>query len=198
MEMSLALLESLHKGMVRFLTGSEAWAANRARENAMKRTLLVLAAVAMFGPGCRMLAHIQQSAFYSGFILDKSVKATAYKGMDTTHGAGGGSGMGGTAGGIGPGRSYVHSSSTSTAGFTMYEEGENKFNESEFIEALVAQIRKEIEESHASITGSGNPVSNEFYFDYKDGNIKGRITISGSASGRLYTVQANVDENNKP
>ncbi len=95
-------------------------------------------------------------------------------------------------------RADVHSSATSTASFTINQEGENKFNESEFIEALASQIKKEIEESHASITGSGSPASNEFYFDYKDGNIKGRITISGSATGQSYALKGNLDESNKP
>ena len=140
-----------------------------------------------------MFVHMQQSAFFSRFVLDRSVKATAYKGIDSAHGPAGGGSLGGITGGIGPGRADVHSSSTSTAGFTMNQEGANKFNESEFIEALASQIKKEIEENHASITGSGNPSSNEFSVDYKDGNIKGRITISGSATGQVYAVQANVE-----
>ena len=93
------------------------------------------------------------------------MKATAYKGIDSAHGPGGSSGLGGSTGGIGPGRADVHSSSTSTAGFTINQEGANKFNESEFIEALASQIKKEIEESRASITASGGPASNEFYID---------------------------------
>jgi hypothetical protein len=164
----------------------------------MKRTVLVLAAVTFLGGGCRMFVHMQQSAFFSRFVLDRSVKATAYKGIDSAHGAGGGSGLGGTTGGIGPGRADVRSSATSTAGFTINQEGANKFNESEFIEALASQIKKEIEESHASITASGNTASNEFWVDYKDGNIKGRITISGSAKGQSYLLKGNVDESNKP
>jgi len=164
----------------------------------MKRTLLVLAAVTLLGGGCRMFVHMQQSAFFSKFMLDRSVKATAYKGIDSAHGSAGGGSLGGITGGIGPGRADVHSSSTSTAGFTINLQGANKFNESEFIEALASQIKKEIEESHASITGSGSPASNEFYFDYKDGNIKGRITISGSATGQSYALKGNLDESNKP
>jgi hypothetical protein len=164
----------------------------------MKRTLLVLAAVTLLGGGCRMFVHMQQSAFFSKFLLDRSVKATAYKGIDSAHGPGGGGGLGGTTGGIGPGRADVHSSATSTAGFTINQEGANKFNESEFIEALASQIKKEIEESHASITGSDSPTPDEFYVDYKDGSIKGRITISGSARGQSYVLKGNIDESNKP
>jgi hypothetical protein len=171
---------------------------NLDRKNSMKRMLLVLSAVALVCGGCRMFVHMQQSAFFSRFVLDRSVKATAYKAMGSAYGPGGSSGLGGATGGIGPGRADVHSSSTSTAGFTIKEEGENKFNESEFIEALAAQIKKEIEESSASITGTGGAAPNKFFVDYKDGNIKGRITISGSATGQVYAVQANIDESNKP
>lgn len=164
----------------------------------MKTTLLALMAATVFGGGCRTLVQMQQSAFLSRFMLDSSVKATAYKGIDFTRGPGGSSGIGGATGGIGPGGRDVHSSSTSTTGFMINEEGENKFTESEFIEALTSQIKKEIEESRGNITGSGSPASSEFYVDYKDGNIKGRITISGSASGQFYVLKANVDESNKP
>jgi len=97
-----------------------------------------------------MFVHMQQSAFFSKFMLDRSVKATAYKGIDSAHGSAGGGSLGGITGGIGPGRADVHSSSTSTAGFTINLQGANKFNESEFIEALASQIKKEIEESHAA------------------------------------------------
>lgn len=146
-----------------------------------------------------MLANMQQSVFLSRFVLDRSVKATAYRGIDSTRGPGGAGGsIGGSTGKLGPRGADVHSSSTSTAGFTMADEGENKFKEREFIEALASQIRKEIEESHANITGSGTPASNEFYVDYTDGNLKGRITISGSAQGSTYALKANVEEGNKP
>lgn len=148
--------------------------------------------------GCRILMHMQQSAFLSKFMLDRSVKATAYKGIDATFGAGGGGGIGGSTGKIGPRGADVHSSSTSTAYVTIIEEGENKFNKSEFIAAIVSQIKKEIEESHGNITGSGSSAPNEVYVDYKDGNIKGRITISGSAKGQAYVLTASVDESNKP
>ena len=172
--------------------------ARHGSENAVNKTLLMLVAVTMFGGGCQMFAHMQQSRFFSGFNLDRSIKATAYRGIDHTRGPGGGGGMGGTSGGIGPGGGDVRSSASSTAGFTINEEGENKFQENEFIEGLSSQIKREIEQSRASITGSGGSSSNEFYFDYKEGNIKGRITISGSASGQFYSLKANVDESNKP
>jgi len=163
----------------------------------MKGSVLLLAAVIAFGGGCRALMHMQQSSFASRFMLDKSVKATAYKGIDST-GVGAGGTLGGSTGGIGPGGRDVHTSFTSASGFTIREEGEDKFNEIEFLGELASQIRKEIAENHASITGSGTPASNEFYLEYSDGDIKGRITIVGSARGKAYSVRANVDEGNKP
>jgi len=163
----------------------------------MKTTSLLLAATITVSGGCRTLVHMQQSAFFSKFVLDKSVKATAYNGIDFTSGAGGGSGIGGSAGGIGTRGIDVHSSSTSTAGFSIIEEGENRFQESQFIEALASQIKKEIVENNADITAGGSISSNEFYFDYHERDIKGRITIVGSAMGQSYLLKATVDESNK-
>ena len=165
----------------------------------MKRAGFLLAGVAMLGGGC---ADMHQTVFFTKFHLNKSVDAVAYKGIDKNGkgGVGGGIGgsIGGTTGGIGVGGMDVNSSSTSSTSFAIIEEGDNKFEEREFIDALASQIKKEIEESRASITGSGNPAPNEFYVDYKDGGIKGRITVSGDARGRGYDLKASIDESNKP
>ena len=168
----------------------------------MMRAGFLLVTVAMFGGGCGMFAKMQQSVFFSKFRLDKSVDATAYKGIAKPGDAGPGGGIGGgtgyTSGGIGAGGMDVKSSSTSSTSFAIIEEGDNKFEEREFIEALSSRIKKEIEESRASITGGGNPASNEFYVDYKDGGFKGRITVSGDARGSGYVLKATIDESNKP
>src|SRR5882724_8131194 len=164
----------------------------------MKKCLLALVTLIILAEGCHMARHIPASSFLSMCSLERSVKETAYKCINNAPGPGGsiggGSGIGG--GTIGP--HGTKAGLSSFTGFMINEEGENKFNESEFIEALTSQIKKEIEDNHANITGSGSPASNEFYVDYKDGNMKGRITVSGSAEGRVYAVQANVDESNKP
>jgi len=47
----------------------------------MMRAWLLLVTVTMFGGGCGMFAKMQQSVFFSKFRLDKSVDATAYKGI---------------------------------------------------------------------------------------------------------------------
>jgi len=168
----------------------------------MMRAWFLLVTVAMFGGGCGMFAKMQQSVFFSKFRLDKSVDATDYKGIAKPGHPGPGGGIGGgsgyTSGGIGAGGMDVKSSSTSSHSVFIIEEGDNKFEEREFIEALSSRIKKEIEESRASITGSGNPAPNEFYVDYKDGGIKGRITISGEDQGRGYVLKATIDESNKP
>jgi hypothetical protein len=59
-----------------------------------------------------------------------------------------------------------------------------------------SQLKKEIGENHASVIASGNTAPNAFYIDYKDGDIKGRITISGSAKRRSYLL-AQLTESNK-
>lgn len=164
----------------------------------IRSILLMLIALTTMAGGCHTLMHIPQSSFLSKFSLERSVKQIAYKGINNSPGPGGriggGSGIGG--GTIGPGGNKAGLSSTTA--FMINQEGDNRFIESEFMEALASQIKKEIEESHANITGSASPAPNEFYVDYKDGNIKGRITISGSARGQSYVLKANVEESNKP
>ena len=160
----------------------------------MKRTLLALMLVAVFVGGCHLLVHIPQSAFLSRFSLERSVEQIAYKGVNKSPGPGarigGDVGMGGGTMGA---RGAKASLSSATA-FMINQEGDNRFIESEFMEALTAQIKKEIEDNQATITGIGRPASSEFYVEYKDGSVSGRITISGSAAEEYYVLRAKVDE----
>ena len=145
--------------------------------------LLMIIALPTMGGGCHAIMNISQSSFLSKFSLERSVKQTAYKGINNAPGPGGR--IGGESG-IG-GRTIepraTKAGLSSTTGFMINEEGDNRFIESEFMESLTSRIKKEIQESDANVTGSGRPASNELYFDYKNGNINGRITISGSARG---------------
>ena len=157
----------------------------------LRSILLTLIALTTIAGGCNTLEHIPQSSFLSKFSLERSVKQTAYKGINHSQGPGG------SIGGISGGTSEVggnRASLSSSTAFMIYQEGVNRFIESEFMEALASQTRKEIEERGASITGSGSPAPNEFYVDYKDGKINGRITILGSARGQFYVLDANVNE----
>lgn len=164
----------------------------------IRSILLTLIPLTTIAGGCNTQNHIPQSSFLSKFSLERSVKQTAYRGINPSQGPGGSiGGASGISGGtIGVGGNKA-SLSSSTA-FMIYQEGVNRFIESEFLEALTSQTKKEIEESRASITGSGSPAPNEFYVDYKDGKINGRITVSGSARGQFYVLDANVDESGRP
>ncbi|MEK6407179.1 MAG: hypothetical protein AABN34_09470 [Acidobacteriota bacterium] len=163
----------------------------------MKRTVLVLIPIAMV-VGCQRPVHISQSTFLSKFSLERSAKQTGYKGINNFPGPGGSIGGSSGLGGGTTGPQGTRWQQSSTTGFMINQDGENKFNESEFMEALTSQLKKEIEENSGRITGSGSPSSNEFYINYKDGNINGRITISGSGRGQPYVLNANVDETSKP
>jgi hypothetical protein len=161
----------------------------------MKKGLLVLVSFGILAGGCHMRGNFPRSTFLSRFSLERSAKQTAYKGLNTSPGP-----IGGVGGGIGSG--YVGPRGTkaglsSNAAVRIDQEGDNRFNEIDFLEALTSQIKKEIEESHASIAGSGSPAANEFYVDYADEKIKGRITITGSLRGEYYLLRASVDEGNK-
>jgi hypothetical protein len=162
----------------------------------MQTRLLALIALLTMAGGCHLLKRVPQSAFLSSFSLDRSVKQTAYKGINNSGGSsatlGGDVGMGG--GTLGP-RGAKASLCSATA-FMINQDGDNKFMESEFMQALASQIKKEIEDNHASVTGIGPQPLNEFYVEYKDGTTKGRITISGSVATaeEYYIVRARVDE----
>lgn len=160
----------------------------------MKRTSLALIALTAMAGGCHLLMRIPQSPFLSKFSLERTVEQTAYKGINKSPGPGarigGDVGMGGGTMGT---RGTKASLSSATA-FMINQEGDNRFIESEFMEALTAQIKKEIEDNHATITGIGRPASNEFYVEYKDGSVTGRITISGSPTVEYYVLRAKVDE----
>ncbi|MEK6323644.1 MAG: hypothetical protein AABN33_18540 [Acidobacteriota bacterium] len=163
----------------------------------MKRTVLVLVPIAMV-VGCHRLVHISQSTFLSKFSLERSAKQTAYKGIDNSPGPGGRTGGSSGLGGGTSGPRGTNVLQSSTTGFMINQDGENKFYESEFMEALTSQLEKEIEENSGRIIGRESPSSNEFYIDYEDGNINGRITISGSDRGQSYVLKAKVAETSKP
>jgi hypothetical protein len=95
------------------------------------------------------------------------VKQTDYRGVNNT-GEREGRRAGVPGGSTGIGGGYIGSRgtkadlSTSTI-FMINREGDNKFDEREFIEALAAEITREIEETRAIIVDRGSPASNEFF-----------------------------------
>lgn len=163
----------------------------------MRKRSLALIAVTIVAGGCHVLTQITHSAFLSKFSLEKSVRQIAYRGINNSPGStariGGDIAIG--AGSISP-RAAAASLSSSTA-VMINKDGDDKFVESELLEALTSQIKKEIEDSKAIVTGSGNPTANAFYFEYKNDKINGRISIAGSRSraGEYYLLSAKVDEN---
>src|SRR5262249_37660583 len=72
------------------------------------------------------------------------------------------------------------------------------FDEAGFIASLKADIEKEIISHESVINRQGNIEgdfnSSEFYFEYVQGEIKGRIVISGKVIESGYYVVANIEE----
>lgn len=175
------------------VSGANIYCASLLEMKNMKKTLLALITAAMFAAGgCKVFRQMPQSKFLSVFSLDKSVRRTGYKGINYS---GPGGGIGGSSGMVGQRDTDVHHSSAT--GFMINEAGDARFDEREFMEALTAQIKKEIEASGGAVTASGSRESNEFYFEYKSGSIEGRITISGSRRGSYYSLKADADESSK-
>lgn len=136
-----------------------------------------------------MFRQMPQSKFLSAFSLEKSARSTGYEAINYSGPAGG---IGGISGMVGQRGAETHHSSAS--GFMINEAGDAGFDERESMEALKTQIKKEIEASGGSVTGSGYRESNEFYFDYRSGNFEGRITVSGSRRGSYYSLKVSADE----
>lgn len=149
-----------------------------------------------------MFMRFSQSRFLSHFSLERSVKQTAYKGINNNGerderrlGVPGGSG------GVGGGYIGTHETkadlSTSTI-FMINKEGKNRFDEREFMGVLASQIENEIEESRGGVMGKASTASNEFYLEYKEGPISGRISVSGSSNAEYYVLTARVEESSQP
>jgi hypothetical protein len=131
------------------------------------------------------------SAFFAKFSLrkladDKLHLPTSYPGRSSL----------GTGGFFGPGQSLCHRSEAFTCPF--YASVYSSFDEQGFITSLRAEIEKEMINLEAAITRQGNIEgdfnSNEFYFEYTQGEIKGRIVISGRMIESGYYLAANIEE----
>ncbi|HJP95858.1 MAG TPA: hypothetical protein VJ843_00645 [Candidatus Saccharimonadales bacterium] len=105
-----------------------------------------------------------------------------------------GGGVGAAYGGS-EGRNYQKSEGYS---HPIHTAGDDRFNESVLITALRAELKAEITNSGAAITFEGdiegNFNSSEFYFEYAQGSIRGRIIISGKVIGDSYSLRAALEE----
>jgi hypothetical protein len=133
------------------------------------------------------------SAFFAKFSLRKLVNDKLRLPASYPGGASRGVGRAGLAS---PGQLLLHKSESFTC--PIYASDYVSFDEQGFVTSLKAEIEKEISDCAASITGQGdiegNFNSSEFYFEYTQEEIKGRIIISGKMVDGGYYLTAGIEE----
>ncbi|SRR6266404_6356794 len=132
------------------------------------------------------------STFFTNFLLRELVKIKQPSRAFSPRGAVGG--IGGGVGFIGSGESSHHKSES----LSLPAAGDDLFDEQQFTASLKADVEKKIIDCAAAITHQGNIEgkfnSSEFYFEYSQGNVRGRIVISGKLIGSTYCLRADLEE----
>jgi hypothetical protein len=152
-----------------------------------RRRLTTLLAVLLINGGCSSLIHLSSSSFLSKFSLEDLVKKNrSPSGMVCAKG-----GMGGGGGDIiSVGR---QTSSYKSSSFSC--QIDPAFDEAAFITSLKEDVEGEIKVSGANVINQGSSDPAGFYFEYREGAARGRISISGKKSGAsYYSLQASLDE----
>ena len=156
----------------------------------MNRLSLLITLVALLPlSGCVKLMDLASSSFLSSFSLEELVKQNrSASGMICAEGGLGGAGS--VLGGVGRQQSSIKKTSSFSCQINA-----GSFDEAAFVESLKADVEQEINRSGSTIVnrGASNPAG--FYFDYREHEILGRISIEGKKSGeKYYSLVANLDE----
>jgi hypothetical protein len=132
------------------------------------------------------------SSFFANFSLRKLVNDKLH--LPATYP--GASLRGGGGGFFGHGQSICHRSESFTC--PVYASDYVSFDEQGFVTSIRAEIEKEMINLEASISRQGNIDgdfnSSEFYLEYTQGEIKGRIVISGKMIASGYYLSADIEE----
>lgn len=155
------------------------------------RTALLTAALA--GVGCAAYLRSRQSSFFSEFSLRRLVAQSGSRhGLDCSTGGAGGGGGGGSAGG----KEFRFHKGESLA--CRLSGGAGKFDEAGFLAALKEAVEREIGESGAKLTGGGGPDAGRFHLEYEAEIGRGRVEITGRATGEeYYSLKADLEERDK-
>jgi hypothetical protein len=133
--------------------------------------------------------NFSSSSFLASFSLEALVKKNrSPSGMICAKG-----GMGGGGGTISS-VSTQRSSNNKSSSFSC-QINDSAFDEVAFITSLKADVEQEINHSGATIISQGSEKPAEFYLEYKDRDVHGRISIGGKKSGaNFYSLEARLDE----
>ena len=157
-----------------------------------KVLLLILTALLPASNGCKALMNFSSSSFASNFSLEELVKNNQSPSgiICARNGLGGGSNTVTSSG--------VNHSSRSTSSSFSCQIGSASFDETGFIASLKTGLENEIRSSGAKIITAGSSSPAEFYFEYSEGDIHGRISIGGKRARDFYSLEASLDEKREP
>lgn len=134
------------------------------------------------------------SRFFAQFSL-RELAGILYS-QPPVHASRGFGGLGGGSGYNGPGAR--HSQKSESFALPISKPGDEIFNEPEFIRTLRKEVQSQITESGSFVTFEGEIAgefnSSEFYLEYAEGKIQGRIIISGGTIGATYLLRATLEE----
>ena len=133
--------------------------------------------------------NFSSSSFFSNFSLEELVKKNqSPSGMICAQGGMGGGGV--RVGSVG----RKQSSSNKSSSFSCQISAAS-FDEAAFIASLKADVEQEIIRSGAKIMNQGSSDPAGFYFEYRERDIHGRISIGGKKSGaNYYSLEATLNE----
>ena len=104
--------------------------------------------------------------------------------------------IGGSTGFISSGQSHYRRSESLSC--PLHESSGVEFDKRELIESLMPALERAIMESGASIHTRGQIPgtfhSSEFFIEYIENGIQGRIILSGDGTGRTYRLRADIEE----
>lgn len=155
----------------------------------MKTNILFFILTAgLINAGCTSLS---KSNIFTSFSLQSIASKTAYKAIDCSKGTGG---DGISAEGSGLGIGGTDNMQLSSISCEVIEVGNNRFSESNFIDALLREVEKEIKVSGGTVTGSSRPGLSNFIVDYQVKGRQGKINVSGKRNGLSYNLTSEISE----
>jgi len=155
----------------------------------MKTNLLFFILISgLINAGCSSLSN---SKIYKSFSLQSIASKIAYKSIDCSKGA---SGDGIDAEGFELGRGGTGNTRSSSIRCDVIEKGNKEFSESDFIDALLSEVKKEIRGSGGMMTGSSRPSLSDFIVDYEVKGRQGKIKVSGKRSDSSYNLASEISE----
>ena len=155
----------------------------------MKTNILFFVLTAgVMNAGCSSLSN---SNIFERFSLQSIASKTSYKNIDCSKATGGDAV---DAEGSEFGRGGTGSLRPSTIRCEVIEAGNKGFSETDFIDALLSEVEKEIKVSGGTMTGRSRPSLSNFVVDYEVRGRQGKINVSGKRNDSSYDLTSEIRE----